>query len=127
MIVLWLIWATYNSFLKISENKTENRSKITRPRKILCRRVFYILFCIVFSNISGNGKLAAARTFTRLCYLLDKVNISCFEVSYRQKTEVITRDKLYLPRPHIYLLFFQLSIWSDKCRKRYGIVIYRKT
>ena len=58
--VPWLIWTTYNSFPKISENKTENRSKNTRPRKILCGRVFYILFCIVFSDISRNGKHAAA-------------------------------------------------------------------
>ena len=123
MIVPCLISATYNSFLKISENKTENRSKNTGSCKILCGRMFSILFCIVFSNISENGKLVAARNFTRQRYLLDKAKINCFEVSYRQKTEVITRDKLYLTRPHIYLLFFRLNIWSLKCRKRYRIVI----
>ena len=57
---LWLIWATYNSFPKISENKMENSLKNTRPRKILRCRVIYTLFCFLFSYISGNGKHAAA-------------------------------------------------------------------
>ena len=52
-------------FLKYQEKKTESRSKNTRPRKILRGRVFYILFCIVFSNILGNEKHAAARHFTQ--------------------------------------------------------------
>ena len=56
----WLIWATYNAFPKISENKRENRSKITWPSKILCHRVFYMLFCILFCDILGNEKHAAA-------------------------------------------------------------------
>ena len=111
----------------MSENKTENRSKCTRPRKTLRGLVFYILFCIVFSDISGYGKHAAARNFTRPRYLIDKVKINCFEVNYRQKTEVVIGDKLYLTRPHIYLLFFQLDIWSVKCRKTYSIVIQTKT
>ena len=119
----WLTWATYNSFPKISENKMKNRSKNTGPRKILCGCVFYILFCIVFSDISENGKHAAARNFTRPRSLLDKVKINCFEVNYRKKTEVITRDKLYLTQPHIYLLFFQFNIWPVKCKKTYSIVI----
>ena len=74
-------WETYSSFSKISENKTENRSKNTRPRKVLRGLVFYILFCILFFNFSRNGKHAAAQNFTR--YLLDKVKMNCFEVNYR--------------------------------------------
>ena len=116
-------WETYSSFPKISENKTENRSKNTRPRKVLRGLVFYILFCILFFNFPRNGKHAAAQNFTR--YLLDKVKMNCFEVNYRQKTEVITREKLYLTWPHIYLLFFQLNIWSVKYWKTYSIVILR--
>ena len=108
----------------------ENRSKNTRPRQIRRDRVFYILFCIAFSDISGNGKHAVARNFsacypTRPRYVLAKVKINCFAVNYRKKTEVITRDKLYLTRPHIYLLFFQLNIWSVKWEKTYGIIIQR--
>ena len=61
----WLIWATYNSLPNISENKTENRSKNTRPRKILRGCIFSILFCIVFSDISENRKHAATWNFTR--------------------------------------------------------------
>ena len=121
----WLIWAIYNSFPKISENKMKNRSKNTRLRKTLRGRMFYILFCIVFSDFSGNGKHAAARNFTRPRYLFDKDKFNCFEVNYRKKTEAIIRDKLYLTRPHIYLLFFQLNIWSVKRKKTYSIVIQR--
>ena len=43
----WLIWTTYNALPKISENKRENRSKITWPSKILYHRVFYMLFGIL--------------------------------------------------------------------------------
>ena len=65
-IALWLIWATYSSFPNISENKTESRSKNTRLRKILHDHVFYILFCIVFSDIAGNRKHTAAQNITGL-------------------------------------------------------------
>ena len=37
-----------------------------RSRKILRGSVFYILFCIVFLDISGKGKHAAAQNFTHL-------------------------------------------------------------
>ena len=120
----WLIWATHNSFSKISENKTENRSKNTWSRKILRGREFYILFCIVFSDISGNGKYVAARDFTRPRYLLDKVKVNCFEVNYRQKTEVITRDKLYLTWPHIYILFSS-SISGQSKVEKHIVELYR--
>ena len=106
-------------FLKYQKTR---RSKIGKKKR---GRVFYILFCIVFYNISGSGKYAAARKLTRPRYVLDKVKINCFKVDYRQKTEFITRDKLYLTWPHIYVLFFQLNIWSVKCRKTYSIVIQR--
>ena len=52
-------------FLKNQEKKTESRSKNTRPRKVLRDRVFYILFCIMFSNVLGNEKDAAARHFAQ--------------------------------------------------------------
>ena len=55
-LVTWLIWATYNPFPKISENKTENSSETTQPRKISRGCVFYILFYIIYSKISENAK-----------------------------------------------------------------------
>ena len=88
---------------------------------------FYAVACFpIFQKMENTGQheiYATAGYPTQPRYLLDKVKINCFEVNYRQKTEVITRDKLYLTRPHIYLLFFQLNIWSVKCRKTYSIVI----
>ena len=65
MNITWLIWATYSPFPKISENKMENSSENTWPRKSLRGRVFSILFCIAFSDISGNGKHAALQVLLK--------------------------------------------------------------
>ena len=73
----------------------ENKSKNTRPR------VLHLILYRVFR-------------YFRKWKTRSRTKFNCFEVDYRQKTEVITRDKLYLTRPRIYLLFFSpISSQSD--------------
>ena len=77
--ILWLIWETYNSFPKISKNKTKNRSKNTRPR------VLHLILYSVFRyfrkwKTRRRTKFYASACYpTRLCYLLDRLKINCFE------------------------------------------------
>ena len=122
--------------------KTRNFQVVDNIRKKSIKNFcnFYIiikLYCVIITlcrvfwyfrkgKTRSSTKFYAAACYpTRPRFLLDNVKINRFEVNYRQKTEVITREKSYLTWPHIYLLFFQLNIWSVKCRKTYSIVIQR--
>ena len=82
-------------FLKYQKTRRKIGQKITWPR------VLHLILYRVFR-------------YFRKWKTRSRTKFNCFEVDYRQKTEVITRDKLYLTRPRIYLLFFSpISSQSD--------------
>ena len=119
-------------FLKYQKIRRKIGQKIRARLKCYagaCFTSYFVSYFPIFQEMKNTWphEILPCRVLSYAAAILDKVKINCFEVDYKQKIEVITRDKLYLTRPHIYLLFFQLNIWLVKCRKTYSIVIQRKT